>query len=114
MKQPWRYLSAPLTAWRMRPSYVRRGPILQRSIRVSELPQLVSWPNDGGAFVTLPQVYTEESASGWLAAFQSCMYRIQLSGNDYEPDREIGLHYQLHRGIGVHHRAALERNEPLK
>ena len=31
------------------------------------------------------------------------MYRVQLSGNAYEPDREVGLHYQIHRGIGVHH-----------
>ena len=27
---------------------------------ISELPQLVSWPDDGGAYVTLPQVYTED------------------------------------------------------
>jgi 4-hydroxy-3-polyprenylbenzoate decarboxylase len=114
MQQPWRYFSAPLTAWRMRPKYVRRGPLLQRSLRVSKLPQLVSWPDDGGAFVTLPQVYTEDPhQAGWQHSNLG-MYRIQLSGNDYEADREIGLHYQLHRGIGVHHRAALERNEPLK
>lgn len=31
------------------------------------------------------------------------MYRIQMSGNDYELNKEIGLHYQIHRGIGVHH-----------
>ena len=30
------------------------------------------------------------------------MYRVQLSGNAYLPDEEIGLHYQIHRGIGVH------------
>lgn len=40
------------------------------------------------------------------------MYRIQLSGNDYETDREVGLHYQIHRGIGVHHTAAV--HEPLR
>jgi 4-hydroxy-3-polyprenylbenzoate decarboxylase len=42
------------------------------------------------------------------------MYRVQLAGNDYTRDREVGLHYQLHRGIGLHHAAALERNEPLR
>ena len=41
------------------------------------------------------------------------MYRIQLSGNDYAMDREVGVHYQIHRGIGVHHTHALERNLPL-
>jgi 4-hydroxy-3-polyprenylbenzoate decarboxylase len=42
------------------------------------------------------------------------MYRIQISGNDYLSGREIGLHYQLHRGIGEHHKKALENHEPLK
>jgi hypothetical protein len=31
----------------------------------------------------------------------------------YEPNREIGLHYQIHRGIGVHH-AAAPAGEPLR
>jgi 4-hydroxy-3-polyprenylbenzoate decarboxylase len=42
------------------------------------------------------------------------MYRLQLSGGSYLPDREIGLHYQIHRGIGVHHTAATQAGQPLK
>ena len=42
------------------------------------------------------------------------MYRVQLSGNEYAPDREVGLHYQIHRGIGVHHHAAIARGEKLR
>ena len=42
------------------------------------------------------------------------MYRIQLSGNDYQVEREVGLHYQIHRGIGVHHAKAIKQNQPLK
>jgi 4-hydroxy-3-polyprenylbenzoate decarboxylase len=42
------------------------------------------------------------------------MYRIQLSGNDYVQDKEIGLHYQLHRGIGVHQTKANAKGQPLK
>jgi 4-hydroxy-3-polyprenylbenzoate decarboxylase len=42
------------------------------------------------------------------------MYRIQLSGNDYEMDKEVGLHYQLHRGIGVHHKAYNDSDKPFK
>ena len=41
------------------------------------------------------------------------MYRIQLSGGRYERDREVGLHYQIHRGIGVHHAAAIRRQQHL-
>jgi 4-hydroxy-3-polyprenylbenzoate decarboxylase len=42
------------------------------------------------------------------------MYRIQLSGNDYVMNQEIGLHYQLHRGIGVHQTKANKKGIPLK
>jgi 4-hydroxy-3-polyprenylbenzoate decarboxylase len=41
------------------------------------------------------------------------MYRIQLSGNQYVPNVEIGLHYQLHRGIGVHHTRYNQLNKPF-
>ena len=76
---------------------------------ISQLPQLVSWPDDGGAFITLPQVYTEDvTRPGWRHSNLG-MYRVQLSGGQYEPDREVGLHYQIHRSIGVHHAAAHPR-----
>src|SRR5207237_1676742 len=65
-------------------------------------------------FVTLPQVYTEDAdRPGWRRSNLG-MYRVQLSGNDYEPDREVGLHYQIHRGIGVHHAKALARGVPFR
>jgi 4-hydroxy-3-polyprenylbenzoate decarboxylase len=41
------------------------------------------------------------------------MYRVQLTGNEYTAQR-IGLHYQIHRGIGVHHAAALRRGVPFR
>src|SRR5258706_9056869 len=42
------------------------------------------------------------------------MYRVQLSGNQYRPDRQIGLHYQIHRGIGVHPAAAIRKGTPFR
>jgi 4-hydroxy-3-polyprenylbenzoate decarboxylase len=42
------------------------------------------------------------------------MYRIQISGNSYQPDREAGLHYQIHRGIGGHHAEAIARGDLLR
>ncbi|MEX2025699.1 MAG: UbiD family decarboxylase, partial [Pirellulaceae bacterium] len=114
LKEPLRYLSAPLTAWRMRPKLVRRGAVIQNETTISQLPQLVCWPNDGGPFVTLPQCYTEDVNEPGLAKSNLGMYRIQLAGNQYAPDREIGLHYQTHRGIGVHHTAAIRAGQPLR
>ena len=85
----------------------RVAAVLAQSTTIGKLPQLQCWPDDGGAFITLPQVYTEDADEpGWRHSNLG-MYRVQLSGDQYEPDEEIGLHYQIHRGIGVHHAAAL-------
>lgn len=96
------------------PRRVRSGPVLANKISLASLPQVQSWPNDGGPFITLPQVYTEDvRRPGWRHSNLG-MYRIQLSGNQYQPGCEVGLHYQIHRGIGVHHAAAIERGERLR
>ncbi|MEC8336965.1 MAG: UbiD family decarboxylase [Planctomycetota bacterium] len=113
-RQPFRYASAPRTAWHTLLKRVRSGPVLEGTTTIGQLPQLVSWPEDGGAFVTLPQVYTEDVQNPGIAHSNLGMYRIQLSGGSYVQDEEIGMHYQLHRGIGVHHRAAIEAGEPLR
>ncbi len=114
MKKPWRYWRSPIDAISMLPKRVRSGPVLAHSIPLSQLPKVTGWPGDGGPFVTLPAVYTEDPDRPGTKHSNLGMYRVQLAGNDYLPDREIGLHYQLHRGIGVHHAAALARGEPLK
>ncbi|MBD3672611.1 MAG: UbiD family decarboxylase [Planctomycetaceae bacterium] len=113
-KRPWKYLSAVCPALSMLPRKVRSGPAIDCSTKLSELPQQVSWPDDGGPFVTLPAVYTEDPRKPGLMSSNLGMYRVQLAGNDYEPDQEVGLHYQIHRSIGVHHKAAIERGKPLK
>jgi 4-hydroxy-3-polyprenylbenzoate decarboxylase len=113
-KNPWRYRDVPRALWHMRPRYVRGGAILAHQTTIRQLPQLQCWSRDGGAFITLPQVYTEDvDRPGWRHSNLG-MYRVQLSGNRYEPDREVGLHYQIHRGIGVHHARALRRDVPFR
>jgi len=89
-------------------------PVLSTEIKISDIPQIVHWPMDGGPFVTLPQVYTEDADYPGIMKANLGMYRIQLGGNDYVVDKEIGLHYQLHRGIGVHQTKANNLGLPLK
>ncbi len=89
-------------------------PAMYAQCRISDLPQIVSWPRDGGAFITLPQVYSDNPEKPGPLQSNLGMYRIQLAGNDYVRDREIGLHYQIHRGIGVHHAASIARGEPFR
>lgn len=113
-REPWTYLGSAATAWSMLPRRVGSGPVLAEQTTIGQLPQLKSWPQDGGAFITLPQVYTEDPDRPGLGKSNLGMYRVQISGGRYVPDREVGLHYQIHRGIGVHHAAALRRGEPLR
>lgn len=114
MRQPLKYWRAPFIAWQMQPKSVRRGAVIENQTHLSRLPQLKSWPDDGGPFITLPQVYSEDIRQPGLMKSNLGMYRVQLAGNQYRHDREIGLHYQIHRGIGVHHKAALESRQPFR
>lgn len=114
LKQPLKYWKAPLIAWQMRPKTCRRGAIQQNETKLTALPQLKSWPDDGGAFVTLPQVYSEDPRDMRPANSNMGMYRVQISGNEYPPDQQVGIHYQIHRGIGVHHRAAIDAGKPFR
>jgi 4-hydroxy-3-polyprenylbenzoate decarboxylase len=113
-KNPLRFRDVPGTLWSMRPKFVKDGPVLASQTTIDQLPQLVSWPRDGGAFITLPQVYTEDAGRpGWRYSNLG-MYRIQLSGGQYRPNQQIGMHYQIHRGIGVHHAKARQHGVPLR
>lgn len=83
-------------------------------VNIEDLPQIKCWKKDGGAFITLPQVYTEDIDNPGVINSNLGMYRVQLSGNDYDVNKEVGMHYQLHRGIGVHQQKANMKGEPLK
>ena len=113
MKSPRLWPGLALGGWHTLPRTVTDGPILRGRTTVSELPQLVSWPMDGGAYVTLPLVYTESPSKPGYMGSNLGMYRIQLSGNAFDKDREVGLHYQIHRGIGYHHAEAIARGKTL-
>ncbi|MDR1479657.1 MAG: UbiD family decarboxylase [Planctomycetaceae bacterium] len=92
----------------------RRSPVFDCRTTLDQLPRLVSWSGDGGAYITLPMVYTEDPNHAGLGKSNLGMYRVQISGNDYLPNLEAGLHYQIHRGIAIHHAAALARGEQLR
>ena len=86
----------------------RKGPILEGCFsppKLSELPMLTSWKTDGGAFVTLPLVYTEHPDG---RGHNLGMYRVQR----YD-DATTGIHWQIHKGGGYHYHEAEKRNEDL-
>lgn len=115
LKKPFHHISSAVAAFKALPlKNALHKPVLYEKIQVSDLPLIHHWPMDGGAFVTLPQVYSEDTGNPGIMQANLGMYRIQLTGNEYLPNKEIGLHYQLHRGIGVHQTKANKKGLPLK
>lgn len=136
LRQPKKWLSLPRPALNALPKKVRSGlapnfrladlragmdsgwrkrlPVLECECRIQDLPQVHSWPLDGGSFITLPQVCSLPPGEPNVMQSNLGMYRVQMSGNDYVPDKEVGIHYQIHRGIGIHHTQAIEAGRELK
>ena len=115
IKHPFKNISAGFAAIKALPlRNPIRKPILYEEIKITDLPLIHHWLKDGGAFVTLPQVYTEDIEYPGIMRSNLGMYRIQLTGNEYELNKEAGLHYQLHRGIGIHQTKANQQGRPLK
>ncbi len=114
LKHPGRIPGAFRTLLSMRCAKRSSGPVMECRTTLDQLPQLKCWPMDGGAFVTLPQVYTEHPNRPGYIHSNLGMYRVQISGNQYEPNKHVGLHYQIHRSIGFHHAAAIAKGEPLR
>jgi len=111
-KNPVKALSTVLNGIYALPKKVRFKGF--KEIRIDEIPQIKCWKDDGGAFITLPQVYSEDPDNPSIMNSNLGMYRIQLSGNDYIINEELGMHYQIHRGIGIHQKKANEKGNPLK
>ncbi|MEW6551361.1 MAG: menaquinone biosynthesis decarboxylase [Campylobacterota bacterium] len=62
---------------------------LGENAKLSDLPVLTTWEQDGGPFITMGQVYTT-SLDGTMHNLG--MYRLQVYN-----DRELGLHWQIHK-----------------
>lgn len=112
-KDPLKYLSSILTAPYSLPLKKWSNHNFDE-ISIEDIPQIQCWPNDGGPFVTLPQVYSEDIDKPGVMNSNLGMYRVQMGGNDYLKNKEIGLHYQIHRGIGVHQTKSNKQGHPLK
>lgn len=86
------------------PKTVRSGPCQEvvetGNPSLAELPVIQCWPQDGGRYITFPQVITKHPETGMRNVG---MYRLQVFD-----DRTLGLHWQRHKG-GAHHYRVAER-----
>ncbi len=92
----------------MRKKRVSRAPCQQISEPpdLSTLPILKSWPGDGGRFLTLPLVLTEDPESGRT---NLGIYRMHV----YDKD-QTGMHWQIQKGGAFHHFEAEKQDKPLE
>ncbi len=107
-KELWNYRQMAFDAVKLGTKSVKNAPILERfskEPKLTEIPLLQLWHEDGGHFVTLPLVYTESPTTG---KHNLGMYRIQR----YD-DTTTGIHWQIGKGGGFHHFEAEKLNKPL-
>ncbi len=74
-------------------------------VDLGRIPFLVTWPEDGGRYITLPLVITEDPVKGTRNVG---MYRIQVLGRN-----ELAMHWQRHKVGAAHWREMAERKEPM-
>lgn len=91
-----------LRAAGFKPKLVRRAPCQElvetAAPSLDALPILTCWPQDGGPFITLPQVVTRHPETG---VRNVGMYRLQKVDA-----RTLLVHWQRHKGGAEHERAA--------
>ena len=73
---------------------------LGETVNLEALPVLTCWPNDGGAFITLPNVITRDPDTG---SRNIGMYRMQVIDA-----RTTAMHWQVHKTGARHFRRAKE------
>ncbi|MDV5120761.1 MAG: menaquinone biosynthesis decarboxylase [Candidatus Scalindua sp.] len=62
---------------------------------LNDIPVITSWPEDGGPFITLPQVFTYDPHDGKRNVG---MYRMQIFDG-----QTTGMHWQIQKGGGFHY-----------
>src|SRR5947207_10625120 len=104
----WKHRSLVRNFLKLGTRTVSRAPVtevIEQPARLDQLPVLTTWHEDGGPFITLPLVYTENPIT---KKHNLGIYRMQVYDS-----RTAGLHWQIQKGGGFHYRAAEEMNQSL-
>src|SRR5256885_6232906 len=104
----WKHRSLVRDFLKLGTRTISRAPVtevIEQQARLDQLPVLTTWQEDGGPFITLPLVYTENPIT---KKHNLGIYRMQV----YDAET-AGLHWQIQKGGGFHYRAAEELNQPL-
>jgi 4-hydroxybenzoate decarboxylase subunit C len=104
----WSHRSVALDLLKLGVTNTSRAPIKQvvdRPARLDQLPVLTTWQEDGGPFITLPRVYTENPIT---KKHNLGIYRVQI----HDPGT-TGLHWQIQKGGGFHYHEAEKLGQSL-
>src|SRR5436309_3283877 len=104
----WKHRSLVRDFLKLGTRNVSSGPVRkvgEPSVRLDELPVLTTWHEDGGPFITLPLVYTENPIT---KKHNLGIYRMQV----YDA-HSTGLHWQIQKGGGFHYHEAERLNQSL-
>ena len=104
----WKYKSIALDVLKLGTKNTNRSPVSQvvdRPARLDQLPVLTTWQEDGGPFITLPLVYTENPIT---RKHNLGVYRMQVFDSS-----STGLHWQIQKGGGFHYHEAERLNQNL-
>ncbi|CAN5592856.1 menaquinone biosynthesis decarboxylase [soil metagenome] len=115
LREGWSLLKQGMNLLHARPKHVKNGPCQDvvhrvdgataRNLSLGELPILQCWPQDGGRFITLPNVHTRDPANG---ARNLGMYRMQVYDG-----LTTGMHWQVHKVGARHGKLYYKRNERM-
>jgi len=104
----WSQRAVALDVLKLGTRKTSRAPVTQvldQPARLDQLPVLTTWHEDGGPFLTLPLVYTENPRTH---KHNLGIYRMQI----YDA-QTAGLHWQIHKGGGYHYHEAESLGQPL-
>jgi 4-hydroxybenzoate decarboxylase subunit C len=104
----WKHRSLAIDALKLGTRNTTRAPVTEvvdRPGRLNELPVLTTWQEDGGPFITLPLVYTENPIT---KKHNLGIYRLQVYDSE-----STGLHWQIQKGGGFHYKEAETRGQSL-
>ncbi len=115
LREGWGLLKQGIDLLHARPKRIKDGPCKEVVTRfdgkaagglsLTDLPILKCWPQDGGRFVTLPNVYTRDPDTGER---NLGMYRMQVYDG-----QTTGMHWQVHKVGARHGKRYYERGERM-
>jgi 4-hydroxybenzoate decarboxylase subunit C len=104
----WKHRSLAMDVLKLGTRNTKRAPVTEvcdRPAKLNELPVLTTWQEDGGPFITLPLVYTENPLT---KKHNLGIYRLQV-----HDAQSTGLHWQIQKGGGFHYKEAEALPQPL-